>query len=229
MFWEEDEDKTLPFTVPDDIIDISFALKCKQLHIDHAWELSQAIQEILPWIETEENFGIHQIHVAESGNGWLRPEDTENEVLWPSHRTRLFLRVPKERIPDVKKLTGSTLNIKGNEIILGKSRKKELNNASVIFARYILSNEDENEDAFLGRIQKEIQKVAGITCRKMMCGKSNIIRTPEGNLQTRHLMIADLDSDPSIKLQQYGIGKGRKLGCGIFLPHKGIKTLKPTE
>jgi hypothetical protein len=42
-------------------------------------------------------------------------------------------------------------------------------------------------------------------------------------------MIADLDSETSIKIQQLGLGKGRELGCGLFLPHKSIKTLKPTE
>ena len=42
-------------------------------------------------------------------------------------------------------------------------------------------------------------------------------------------MIADLDSDPSVKIQQYGLGEGKLLGCGIFLPHKGIKSLNVTE
>jgi hypothetical protein len=35
-------------------------------------------------------------------------------------------------------------------------------------------------------------------------------------------MIADLKTDESLALQQFGLGEGRKLGCGLFLPHRGI-------
>lgn len=62
-----------------------------------------------------------------------------------------------------------------------------------------------------------------------MSGKGNKINTPEGEVYTRHLMIADLNTDASIKIQQFGMGEERQLGCGIFLPHKGIKSLKADE
>jgi len=35
-------------------------------------------------------------------------------------------------------------------------------------------------------------------------------------------MIADLKTGESLALQQVGLGEGRKLGCGLFLPHRGI-------
>lgn len=229
MFWEEDEDKSLPYEVPDDIVDISFAIKSKKLPIDHAWALSQAVENALPWAKDEPQFRAHQIHVAETGNGWLRPEDTENQWLWPSRRTRMYLRVPQHRLDDVKTLIGQTLDIEGCPVKLGAERIRELTNASVIFSRYILSPEGEDENAFLARMHKEIFELTGIKMRKMICGISHSIKTPAGNLQTRHLMVADLESDPSVKIQQHGLGEGNLLGCGIFLPHKGIKSLNASE
>ena len=230
MFWEEDEDKTLPYSIPDDVIDINFAIKCKTLPLNHAWALSDEILKVLPWIKHEPNAGIHQIHVAESNNGWLRPEDDEEgALLYPSHRTKLCLRIPGDKIKDTQQLTGQTLDIDGHELTLGKSRKKELSNASVIFARYVASDEKETENKFLERIYRDILTMTHFKVKKMLCGKSHTIDTPNGKLFTRHLMIADLDSDPSIKIQQQGLGDHRELGCGLFLPHKGIKTLKPTE
>ena len=62
----------------------------------------------------------------------------------------------------------------------------------------------------------------GIEVSKMICGKSGMIRTDEGNIFTRALMIADLQADESVRLQQHGIGDARLLGCGLFVPHKGI-------
>lgn len=229
MFWQEDEDKTLPYQAPDDILDLSFAIQCKQLPLDHAWALSQAVHAALPWFQNEDAAGVHTIHVAESGNGWLRPEDTTNQMLLPSRRTRMSLRIPKHRLQDTQILTGKTLNVDGYPLILGDAKEKTLVNSSVIFARYVLSDANEEEPVFLQRMAKEIHDIADFKVKKMMCGKSNTINTPQGPLHTRHLMVADLDNDPSIRLQQYGLGGGRKLGCGLFMPHKSIKTLKPTE
>jgi hypothetical protein len=42
-------------------------------------------------------------------------------------------------------------------------------------------------------------------------------------------MIADLDKSSSLALQEAGIGPHRHFGCGIFVPHKGIKAVGETE
>jgi CRISPR-associated protein Cas6 len=229
MFWQEDEDKTLPYVAPDDVLDVSFAINCKQLPLDHAWDLAQAVQQALPWFADEIVAGVHPIHVAESGNGWERPDDPSNQFLLPSRRTRMFLRIPKTRIPATQTLSGTTLDVNGYAVSLRDMKEKPFTHTSVIFARYVLSDEAEDENNFLRRMAEEVKRVTDFKVKKMLCGKSHTLRTPQGILHTRHLMIADLDSDPSIRLQQYGLGEGRKLGCGLFMPHKGIKTLKPTE
>ena len=48
------------------------------------------------------------------------------------------------------------------------------------------------------------------------------IRRADGTLFTRALLVADLSPEESVKLQQLGLGKDRLLGCGLFVPHKGI-------
>ena len=230
MFWEEDEDKTLPFKAPDDVIDIVYSIECKSLPLNHSWALSQEIIKHLTWITEYEYAGIHQIHVAESNNGWLRPEDDEEgALLYPSKRTKMTLRIPIHEYLSAEKLSGKTLNIDGHSLLVGKGKKKEFTNAGVIFARYVLCENNEEENDFLSRMALEIQDKADFKVKKMLCGKSHTINTPSAKLQTKHLMIADLDNDASIKIQQLGLGKARELGCGLFLPHKSIKTLKPTE
>jgi CRISPR-associated protein Cas6 len=230
MFWQEDEDKSLPYQIPEDIIDLSFAISCKTLPLDHAWVLSQAILEHLPWL-TDEVAGIHHIHVAESNNGWMRPTDDEKgALLYPSHRTKMTLRIPSLKIEQAnQELTGKTLLIDGHKLTVGKSKKKELTNDSVIFSRHVLSSTKENENDFLARIAQEVKQISGFKVKKMLCGKTHTINTPSERLLTRHLMIADLDSESSVKIQQQGLGDARVLGCGIFLPHKGIKSLNSSE
>jgi CRISPR-associated protein Cas6 len=229
MFWQEDEDKTLPYEIPDDVIDISFNINCKQLPLDHAWELREQLQLALPWLKEDKLAGIHQLFVADSNNGWMRPEDDGKQVLHPSRRTRLYLRIPSKRIADTKTLTGKTLRIAGHPLILGKPKQKELINTSIIFARHLLTTPNETENEFLRRYAEEFKRTTGETIKKMMSGKTNTIKTPTGTIDTRHLMIADLTTDASIKIQQLGLGGERQLGCGIFLAHKGIKSLKADE
>lgn len=228
MFWQEDEDKET-FEIPKQVIDLSFAIRCKQLPLDHAWSLKEALTQELPWLTSTSNTGIHTIHVAESGNGWTRPDDTEHEWLIPSRRTKLVLRIPYSHLEQAQTLTGKTLNIAGQGLTLGKTKEKTLLNAPVIFARHIISNEQESEPAFLARIATAIKSDFDFKVKKMMCGKNHYIQTPNTQLFTRHLMIADLDNETSIAIQEQGLGEERHLGCGIFLPHKGIKTLNPSE
>jgi hypothetical protein len=59
----------------------------------------------------------------------------------------------------------------------------------------------------------------------MLCGIEHLIHTPSRPVRTRSLMLADLTVEESVRLQQSGLGPLRQLGCGLFLPHKGISEL----
>ena len=47
-------------------------------------------------------------------------------------------------------------------------------------------------------------------------------------VMTRSLMLAELQPEESIRLQEDGLGPLRHMGCGIFIPHKGIEAVKKT-
>ena len=227
MFWSEEKGK-VEFEIPDDVVDLVFKLDCKMLPLEHAYSLSQAIGSVLDWIETEELAGIHQIHVAESGNGWMRPEDPTNEVLHLSRRTRMSLRVPRERVEDAKQLTGKTLDIEGYSLTIGEATIKPLSDITILFSRYVVCDADGSEEQFLNTVAEQLQAM-DIPVKKMMAGKTHSIQTPDGTLTTRSVMVADLDKEHSVRLQQRGIGPARHLGCGIFVPQKGIKPVKDTS
>jgi len=227
MFWSEEKGKK-EFKVSDDVVDLVFRLDCKMLPLEHAHALFQAISSVLDWIETEALAGIHQIHVAESGNGWMRPEDPANEVLHLSRRTRMSLRVPKQRIEDAKRLTGKTLDIDGYHLSIGEASIKPLSDLSPLFSRYVICATELSEEQFLMTVAEQLQAM-DIPVKKMLAGKQHIIRTPSEIIHTRSIMVADLDKEHSVRLQQHGIGPGRHLGCGLFVPQKGIKPVKDTS
>jgi CRISPR-associated protein Cas6 len=227
MFWEEEKDEHSPYVVPDDVVDLVYSINCRCLPLDHAYSLSAAMRGALPWIDEEPRAGIHLIHGAESGNGWMRPEDTDNALLHLSRRSRMTLRVPKHRIEDARALTGQSLDIDGHTLEVGPSRVKLFSTLPTQFARYVvvpdgISHED--EAAFMAAAMEQLRSL-DIKVRKMLCGLAHAIGHPGGDVYTRSLMLADLEVDAAVSLQQHGIGSHRKMGCGLFMPHKGIKAV----
>lgn len=221
MFWQEEDEKPSDYVVPDDIIDLGFSIQCKQLPIDHGWLLQEALVKALPWLQEEPLARVHPIHVADSSNGWYRPDDTQDRVLIPSRRTKFYLRLPKTCQAEV--LTGQTLSLGGYVLKLGEAKVRLLQPTPVVFARYVACLPEETEEQFLLRMAAEIKQITGIKIKKMLAGKSYYMHKPQEILLTRQLMIADLDNETSIQLQQSGLGTERLMGCGVVIPHKGIK------
>ncbi|GAB4507005.1 MAG: hypothetical protein Tsb0026_00610 [Sulfuricaulis sp.] len=224
MFWQEAKDNER-YVVPDDIVDMVFSIQCRCLPVDHSYLLSQAISAALPWFAGEKHAGLHTIHGAESGNGWMRPEDP-GALLQLSRRTKLTLRLPKQRIDDAGKLTGRTLDIGGNTMQVEKAVIKPLSAITTLFSRYIVASEGLDEMAFMREAQSLLADM-GIRPKKMLCGMERVIATPDRKIHTRSLMLADLAMEESVRLQQHGLGPGRTLGCGLFLPHKDINEVRP--
>ncbi len=227
MFWEDKKDENGPFTVPDDVVDMVYNISCRSVPLEHAYSFSSAVRDALGWIDQEPQAGIHLIHGAESGNGWIRPDQGADEVLHLSRRSRIMLRVPRHRIEDAHALTGRTLDIDGHTLEVGAARVKLFATLSTQFARYVVvpeGIEQDDEDAFMAYGAEQLRAI-GISVRKLLCGRTHVIRHPDGDLFTRSMMLADLEVEEAVLLQQQGIGDYKKIGCGLFIPHKGIKAV----
>ncbi|MHB8624461.1 MAG: type I-MYXAN CRISPR-associated protein Cas6/Cmx6 [Sulfuricaulis sp.] len=225
MYWQESE-KTTQYTVPDDIVDVVFNIRCPSIPVDHSYALSQAVAKALPWFAAEESAGLHTIHVADSGNGWMRP-DRADALLHLSHRTKLVLRLPKHRVEEARKLIGLTLDVSGNMMRIEKAVIKPLSPITTVFSRYVVIHGDVDENGFLQEVMARLTSM-GIRPKKLLCGMERAIVVPDRIIRTRSLLLADLTVQESVLLQQQGLGLGRKLGCGLFIPHKDIKNIQPS-
>ena len=227
MFWNEDSNQEAVYEVPEDIVDVNFKIKCSHLPLDHAYQLSTAIINVLPCLAKHDAAGIHLIHGAESGNGWIRPSDP-NELIYPSRRTLFTIRTPQEHIDEVKSLDGKTIVVGDVPIEFSKPSIRKLSKLTTIFARYVLADHIDDENAFLNDMA-ELLAQKNIRPQKMMSGRATTLTFPEKTYSVRSLMIDGLEVTESVRLQQEGLGEGRKFGCGLFLPHKGIDAVGDTQ
>jgi len=227
MYWNEDK-KTEVFKVSDDIVDLSFVIKCKCLPLEHMQALSESLYTVLPWLKDDKFAGIHPINGSESGNGWERSNDP-NELIYLSRRQKMTIRLPKEHLESAESLVGTTISVDGHDIDIGKSSIKKLSDLPTAFCRSIMIDGCMVEDDFLEWAFEEL-KTLDITVSKMMAGKERVIKLP-GNSErvTRSLMVAEMEKAEAVRLQQHGLGEGRKLGCGIFMPQKDIKAVNSDD
>jgi CRISPR-associated protein Cas6 len=220
VYWQE-ESEPAEFVVSDEVVDLAFAIKCRELPVDHGEALFHEIARILPWFRDEPRAGLHTIHGAESGNGWERPQG-EGVTVYLSRRTPLVLRLPQARVAPARALEGETLQISGYSLEVGPGSPRLLSKAATLYARYVaFDGSDESEEAFMQRATGELRG-RGFRFKKILCGKAHYIATASGPKLTRSLMVGDLSLEDSVRLQQEGLGLGRKLGCGLFMAHKSV-------
>lgn len=221
MYWTQEENPA-SLGVPDDVVDVLFSLECRRLPVDHAFALSDALCGAIPWLAEDLEVGIHDVHVAGSQNGWERPVRGTDSFMQPSRRTKLAIRAPKalaERL--LAELTGAELWVAGCPFAIGSGKVRLLSKETTLFARHVVGTANEDEETFLARCAQDLARM-GIPMRKALCGKAAGLATPDGPVHARSLMVASLTIAESIRLQQRGLGPRRLLGCGIFIPHKGI-------
>ncbi len=208
-----------------EIIDAVFAIYCPSLPVDHAFALSQAIQAELPWFAAEPGAGLHTVHGAASGSGWMRPEGGD-AVLQLSRRARLALRLPLRRLDDAAALVGRSLDIAGHALRIDKLAPRPLSRITTLFSRCVLMPDCSDEIGFLRAATAQLDAY-GIRPARVLCGRITPLATPARTYQTRSLMLAGLTREQSLAMQRDGLGEARTLGCGVFIPHKDIADLRP--
>lgn len=222
MHWQIEEDEISQFEVPENVVDLLYGIDCKALPVDHAYALSRAIQQVLPWFAEDEIAAVHQIHGAQSGNGWERPEG-EDDVIYLSRRTKLVLRIPAHRIDDAMALCDQELDVAGNSMKVNKASKRLLETTTSLYSRHVVAEDGEGEDTFMQRTIAELRGM-GLKFKKVLCGKVHTLQIPDRSLLTRSLLVADLGFEDAVTLQERGVGEKayKKLGCGLFIPHKTV-------
>ena len=223
MYWDEPE---APAAAPESAAaaDVRYRIRCAALPVDHARALCAALRAALPWLETEPRAGVHALHGAESGNGWLRPEDPD-QLLPLSRRTRLALRLPRARLPAAAALCGRALEVGGIPLQVGAAQTRPLRAWSTVFARYVtFPGADGGEDAFLARCAEELRAL-DVAAPRLLPGRGHVVAGPDGPLHCRSLLLDGLEPAPSLRLQERGLGAARQFGCGLFLPHRSLATV----
>lgn len=191
-----------------EVVDVAFVLKGGTIPSDHGWSLYRLLAEQLAWLDADETAGVHPIRGARSGNGAAE--------LYVGGRGRLMLRLQRERAQLAFALSGTRLDL-GEGVEIGAPQLRTLFAHSTLYSRFVAAESDD-EVEFLRGVNAELQQ-AGIAC-KVVLGKLRRADGAGAQMPGFSVMLHELSPEHSLAMQQSGLGTGRKLGCGIFVPHR---------
>lgn len=194
------------------ITDIQFEIKGTTLPKDHGYALFLELIRLLPWLENEELGGVHTIHGADIG---------PDEIIL-GRRGKLVIRALSARMNDLQTLAGKTLRIEGRTLTIGAAKVKPLSRHTPLFAHCVTTGSEDELD-FTNDIIRLLDEME--IDSRFICGKRQSIRTQDGTVSGFSLMLHGLPVEHSLLVQQQGLGGHRKIGCGLFIPHKSINAL----
>lgn len=201
---------TLPATT---YVDLRFALRGRSVPRDYAYSLWDALRQRIPCLTSETLAGIHPLY-------GLSPGDDE---WYLSRRAHLDLRISADRVAEMSALVGEVLDVSGASCTVGNATEKLLAYAPVLYAKFVAFEESEDdlpaEEVFLSECRGALASL-DLAPTAVLCGKRQAVRAATSRLHGFSLMVAGLGTDDAYRLQKHGLGIGRKLGCGIFIPHK---------
>lgn len=191
------------------MVDVIFPLRGRALPRDHRRALAQALERLLPWLGESGPSGVHRVN-AVAGEG---------ATALLSQRARLMLRVPRDQVPTLAPLAGAVLDVGGFELQVGPTMAvRELLPHTTLYA-HLVTTSDDDELAFLQSIEHELDAM-GVPCRPI-CGRRQEVDDDNGARVTGYsLMLDGLTAAGSMRVLESGLGHHRRLGCGMFVPHK---------
>jgi len=190
------------------MVDVFYALHGEALPREHRPALAQALERLVPWLADPSQAGTHRVN-AVAGTG---------PTALLSQRSRLALRVRRARVAELAPLAGATLDIGGFALRLGsQAQVRELLAHSTLYA-YLVASREDDELAFIAAAEQELERL-GVPCRTI-CGRRQVIDLDDAPLVGFSLMLDGLSPAGSLRVLEAGLGPHRRLGCGIFVPHK---------
>ena len=190
-------------------VDVAFAVAVtgSALPEDYHFALLREITRHLPWFGSDREAGIHP----------LRGARTDYGVILLPRRAKLVLRLPASRADDALALCGRELEIAGRTMNVGAAAARALEPYGALYAQ-IVACDCADEGAFLASVGARLAEL-GAPCAPV-CGRRRSIRASAREIVGFSLMLHGLAAEHSLRIQRLGLGEERKLGCGIFVPHR---------
>ena len=189
-------------------IEYAYAVSGTSLGHDYPRGLYEALRALAPWLDDEPLAAVHP----------LRGLTPCGKALLVGGRTRLTLRVPESCSDACEVLQERTLALP-TPLRLGRASRRSLLAHPVLHAKLVVTGADD-ESSFLADVEGALAGLA-LDC-EVIVGRRGELVSGDERIIGFSLMLHGLSAEDSLTAQAHGIGLHRKLGCGVFVPHKSV-------
>jgi CRISPR-associated protein Cas6 len=195
------------------MVDVVYPLIGARLPRDYRQALADELERVLPGLATWPGLGVHSVNVAPG----------HDSAVLLSQRARLALRVRRDQAAALAPLEGATLHVGDHEVRLGHAVQRELLPHGTLYSHLVTTSDDEELD-FVATVDRELEDL-GVRGRAI-CGRRHVLACDGLALTGFSLMLDGLSPSNSIQVLEAGVGHHRRLGCGVFVPHKSAAALR---
>ncbi|OIR16442.1 CRISPR-associated endonuclease Cas6 [mine drainage metagenome] len=199
---------TAPHT---EMIDVVFEISGGTLPTAYPYTLWDELVRLVPQLGEDENVGVIPLRMATSKEGMLLPK-----------RAKLVLRLPHALADIVSDLAQKQMRVADSLIQLGSCKKRPISHYPTLHSHLVTGADD--EIAFMQEVESALAGM-GVEA-KLICGQRLTLTNGERAIKGYSLVLHDLSPEDSLRVQYSGLGKERRLGCGIFVPYKVISGLE---
>ena len=199
------------------VIDLSFVLVGTTIPLDHGYPLFSALSRIAPALHGDRTIGVHPIRGRQSAPG----------VLSLTERSRLKIRLAAEGIAPYIAIAGKELDLDGHRIRVGIPQVEALVPAANLAARMVTFKHAMDAESFEADVRRELERMEITATPQLIPGNHpkypgqpvrRVIRIKGHRMVAYPLCVVGLTAEESIRLQEYGLGGRRRMGCGVFSP-----------
>lgn len=187
-------------------VDLFFPVAGRTCPRDYRWLLAAALDAAAPALRRA-GAAFHSLNLVHGAG----------EPALVSGRARLALRLAPDQVAAAGRLAGRILDLAGHALALGEPYARPLLAHSTLYAPLVAAA-DADEGRFVAAVSAALDRI-GIPARPI-CGRRQTIRSGAQALVGFSVMVHGLAPDHALGLLQAGIGPHRRLGCGVFVPHR---------
>jgi CRISPR-associated protein Cas6 len=207
------------------IVNLWFPVRGEYLYADQNHRLLASLSSQCPAVHEIENISINTIAGIPDKQGKIAL----------TRSSKLLIRLPVEAIAQVYSLAGQTLTIGSYAIKLGNPELQTLQPIDTLQARLVTIKGYTEPQSFLAAAQRQLEALEikgniGIPANDKGEPKRLTLKINKAEQKKSYtivgfsVVVSNLSEEDSIKLQIYGLGGKRRLGCGVFHPNIRVKS-----
>ncbi|WP_428268696.1 type I-MYXAN CRISPR-associated protein Cas6/Cmx6 [Haliangium sp.] len=194
-------------------VDAAFPLRGDAIPLDHGYALFAALSHRLPALHERSDWGLHPVRGQRRGR----------DLLELTRHSQVKLRLPADDAGKIMALAGQSVDIHDHRARLGVPRLLPLVPTPVLKARFVTVKGFFDDPApFALALRRQLARMPGLGQDpervELTLGRRRVLHARDHTVVGWATILAGLDAQASLVVQQRGLGGRRHLGAGLFVP-----------